>query len=348
MDDRRALMAAIIANPEEDTPRLVLADWLQEHGNKHDQARAEFIRLQIQLANTKPGKARDELSAAADKLESKHRKAWLKPLADVDPKFAPADYIHFQRGLLSYLWLDCGDVLLKKWRTALPEAVAAVGVEELCSHSATTRVAEYVRSPVFRRVARTQYPGANDKMLEALATAPDCAHLSGINFQEVELTDAGLTAFAQTTGTSRLRSVTISTVGGLTNKKAKFTAAGIGALLNSDRLPRLEFLELETASPRFDPGPLFACAGLQKLKTLWLSCRARMADVVASRHLTNLTTLIVHETELTDADADALVGPKFAKLGEVVLSVPEHLSPATQKKLKKRFGKGLTLEYEDE
>ena len=35
MDDRRALMAAILANPDEDTPRLALADWLQEHGDEH-------------------------------------------------------------------------------------------------------------------------------------------------------------------------------------------------------------------------------------------------------------------------------------------------------------------------
>jgi uncharacterized protein (TIGR02996 family) len=50
MDDRQALMAAIIANPDEDTPRLALADWLDEHGDKHDRARAEFIRLQCELA----------------------------------------------------------------------------------------------------------------------------------------------------------------------------------------------------------------------------------------------------------------------------------------------------------
>ena len=32
MDDRSALMAAIIANPDEDTPRLALADWLDAWG----------------------------------------------------------------------------------------------------------------------------------------------------------------------------------------------------------------------------------------------------------------------------------------------------------------------------
>jgi uncharacterized protein (TIGR02996 family) len=45
------LEAAVIANADEDTPRLVYADWLDEHG---DSARAEFIRLQIRIANASP------------------------------------------------------------------------------------------------------------------------------------------------------------------------------------------------------------------------------------------------------------------------------------------------------
>jgi uncharacterized protein (TIGR02996 family) len=45
--DHDALLAAICANPEEDTPRLMFADWLDENG---DPERAEFIRLQCELA----------------------------------------------------------------------------------------------------------------------------------------------------------------------------------------------------------------------------------------------------------------------------------------------------------
>lgn len=47
MTDGDALLAAIRANPEEDTPRLVYADWLQEHGQEE---RAEFIRVQVEYA----------------------------------------------------------------------------------------------------------------------------------------------------------------------------------------------------------------------------------------------------------------------------------------------------------
>ncbi len=41
-----ALLAAVLADPGDDAPRLVYADWLDEHGEPE---RAEFIRVQIDL-----------------------------------------------------------------------------------------------------------------------------------------------------------------------------------------------------------------------------------------------------------------------------------------------------------
>ena len=43
-DEERALLTAIHAQPREDTPWLVYADWLQEHEQPEY---AEFIRLSI-------------------------------------------------------------------------------------------------------------------------------------------------------------------------------------------------------------------------------------------------------------------------------------------------------------
>lgn len=51
MTDHDALLAAICAEPDEDTPRLALADWLEEEGQIE---RAAFIRAQIELARTSP------------------------------------------------------------------------------------------------------------------------------------------------------------------------------------------------------------------------------------------------------------------------------------------------------
>lgn len=49
ISDEAAFLRTIIASPDDDTPRLVYADWLDENG--HEDC-AEFIRLQIELAKT--------------------------------------------------------------------------------------------------------------------------------------------------------------------------------------------------------------------------------------------------------------------------------------------------------
>jgi uncharacterized protein (TIGR02996 family) len=47
MTDEKCLLATIWEEPHEDAPRLVYADWLEDHDRS---ARAEFIRVQCQLA----------------------------------------------------------------------------------------------------------------------------------------------------------------------------------------------------------------------------------------------------------------------------------------------------------
>ena len=60
MTEADVLLADIIANPDDDAPRLIYAGWLGEHG---DEARAEFIRTQVELAELRkrieayPGRA---------------------------------------------------------------------------------------------------------------------------------------------------------------------------------------------------------------------------------------------------------------------------------------------------
>jgi uncharacterized protein (TIGR02996 family) len=47
MTERDAFLAAVLESPDDDTPRLIFADWLEENG---DPERAEFIRAQCDLA----------------------------------------------------------------------------------------------------------------------------------------------------------------------------------------------------------------------------------------------------------------------------------------------------------
>lgn len=48
MTDHQPFLDAICASPGDDAPRLIFADWLEEHGECE---RAEFIRIQLELAN---------------------------------------------------------------------------------------------------------------------------------------------------------------------------------------------------------------------------------------------------------------------------------------------------------
>lgn len=61
MLDREPFLRAIFANPDDDLPRLVFADWLDEHG---DHAWAELIRIQCELARLIP-----EFDPGADELQ---------------------------------------------------------------------------------------------------------------------------------------------------------------------------------------------------------------------------------------------------------------------------------------
>jgi uncharacterized protein (TIGR02996 family) len=51
VDDREALQRAVAAAPDDDLPRLVFADWLEEHGEPEH---AAFVRAQVELAATPP------------------------------------------------------------------------------------------------------------------------------------------------------------------------------------------------------------------------------------------------------------------------------------------------------
>jgi uncharacterized protein (TIGR02996 family) len=96
MSEEEALLQAIHANPDDDTPRLVYADWLDEHGQPE---RAGFIRVQIELD------ARDDYSSDEHhklfvrelSLSSKHEEKWAAQLSQF------ADAIDDQRIVVEFV-----------------------------------------------------------------------------------------------------------------------------------------------------------------------------------------------------------------------------------------------------
>ena len=79
-----ALLRAICADPDDDTPRLVVADWLEEHG---DADRAAFIRIQVELARLEAAGLGKSLET--DELRKKER--WFLGPFSVLPSFWAAE-----------------------------------------------------------------------------------------------------------------------------------------------------------------------------------------------------------------------------------------------------------------
>jgi uncharacterized protein (TIGR02996 family) len=77
MSDETALLRAIAAHPDEDTPRLAFADYIEERGNPD---RAAFIRGSIELARLKDDSPRRrEVAFRCRQLLDAHEKEWLDP-----------------------------------------------------------------------------------------------------------------------------------------------------------------------------------------------------------------------------------------------------------------------------
>src|SRR4051794_24185031 len=96
-DTRQALLNAIRDNPDDDAPRLIYADWLDENGQPE---RAKFIRLQIEESRLPEwDERRSDLNHEAKVLQLKNQKRWRKGL----PLWAKGAY---QRGFLQQLHMS--------------------------------------------------------------------------------------------------------------------------------------------------------------------------------------------------------------------------------------------------
>src|SRR5262249_48629601 len=92
MNQRQAFLQTIIEAPEDDTPRLVFADWLDDEG---DAKRAEFIRTQIALERLPAADARrPELARREKELLNTHGWGWAEEVGCVIEEW------QFRRGFI--------------------------------------------------------------------------------------------------------------------------------------------------------------------------------------------------------------------------------------------------------
>ena len=108
MTDEQALPKAIADQPDEDTPRLAFADWLDESGTESEQARAAFIRVQVELATAAPERVA-ELRRREAEVWVRHRHAWKAAIPDIPG----INWRGYDRGFLTAIDADALDLFVK-------------------------------------------------------------------------------------------------------------------------------------------------------------------------------------------------------------------------------------------
>lgn len=147
MSDRDAFHRAIRAAPDDDTPRLVFADWLDDHG---DPAWADLIRVQVELEpihEELDNPRRRELADRETELLARHGDRWLGPAHDIAAEY-PAYGPVFRRGLPESVSLSLDTFLARGGELF----AACPTVREVCVYGVAGRGAELAACPHLARV----------------------------------------------------------------------------------------------------------------------------------------------------------------------------------------------------
>jgi uncharacterized protein (TIGR02996 family) len=214
MTPDNAFLAAIIESPDDDSLRLIYADWLDDHGQPE---RAEFLRVQVELEPHRfqidRPRVRELLTREAELLH-RHEDAWLGPAAlalraEWTPSHHRAVYgPFFRRGVpeLAAVSLDVlvehGEDLLAAHPTIRELAVFDVqrrGADLACcrllDRISTLEVADWVlcgeaeallASPRFRGLSTVRVWDGGDYDYEHLWYAPPWEWPAGIRVEVVE------------------------------------------------------------------------------------------------------------------------------------------------------------------
>ncbi len=191
------LLAAVIAHPDDDTPRLVYADWLEEQGS----GQAELIRKQLRLAQTKDWKAHQALEQEIATILD----AGWKDYAGATAKYADAKC--FVRG-----FVDAVTMTIPAFEKHGAEVFAAQPVRRLRLKQRKWSPRELERlaaAPAMQQVRSLQIqqvdPRSDPLPLAALANGPGFAKLEELSFFSCGHSPADWQAFFERLNAPRLK-----------------------------------------------------------------------------------------------------------------------------------------------
>ncbi|MCI0462297.1 MAG: TIGR02996 domain-containing protein [Gemmataceae bacterium] len=313
MKQEEALLRAVLEDPDDEGVRLVYADWLEEHG---EQARAEFIRVQVELAQLPPyDPPRFDLERRARQLLAGHEAEWAGALASMVMRW------EFRRGLVEKVHLEADRFLASSdtlFRLAPVRHVQFEGQPDWRP--------EWFRCPALARLTGLDLTlvGLYEAGARALAASEYLVNLQTLGLGGTNITWSGGELEAQTwdgldalAGSPYLMSLTALDLAG--NTLSEFSPAGIRLLIDSPRRARLTSLSLEGTF--VDIQALTRCPGLARLTSLNLSENDLQFEdedaeaLAACSHLANLASLNLGHCNLGVAAAQALASsPSLGKL----------------------------------
>jgi uncharacterized protein (TIGR02996 family) len=200
MNRHVAFLHDILEHPDEDVPRLIYADWLDEH----DEAdRAEFIRLQVELAQLTMNDARrDALQRRERSLIRRHKRAWLGALP------TGVRFLRFRRGFVEVKVFARAVNYLKKasrWHehTPLPH-LFHVQLADAQGH-----LPAVLATPLMSRFVELSLYGSNvgDEGASLLASAPSLSRLPCLCLHSNRVGPEGAQVLADSHSLARLTSL---------------------------------------------------------------------------------------------------------------------------------------------
>jgi len=302
MSDERALLASIWEYPHEDTPRLVYADWLDEHDNS---ARAEFIRVQCELSR---GEEKPELAKREAALWKAHAKAWK---ADLPKALQNAP---FRRGFVcprrrevrvnAFLKLPATDFeAAPLWDFSIPAAPASLDKLLACPSLLRVGTLAFVHW-LGGAFMLNQFPlrkGETRTTAQRFADAPNVRNLEELDLRFTGyLRDDGLAALCASPHLTNLKRLSLAC--------CEVGNAGVQALAAAPLAARLESLDLQGNTPaRADAvRTLFAPGAFPRLRELHLPATIGVKGlqaIAASKPAFALRTFAVYVEEKADLEA---------------------------------------------
>lgn len=198
-----AFLQAILEAPDDDGPRLIYADWLEERGDP----RGEFIRVQCELAAIDASDLRRQaLQAREVELLLTHEDRWRGEFRE----WLPIPGCTFRRGFVESLATRMEPFLQHIARLGsytLLHQLEFLDVDKL-EEVMTCPFLERVTSLDFSRVQSLNFSAErmDDLALEVLLDGPHLKHLTSLNLSNTDVSDAGIySAFLEYPRLARLK-----------------------------------------------------------------------------------------------------------------------------------------------